>query len=143
MNRYLHRVAVTLLVLALAAVACSCAATGGDVDVTPTARLEVDGHVGKTWNSDSTRIENISDSFGPNETVYAVVDVPGDEGGVLRIRWLYGSETVHEQTVTTQSGRRHYAFRLSPGAGLRTGDYKMEVWLNGQLAETESFRVTS
>jgi hypothetical protein len=140
MNRYSKVVAATAVTLSLVALASSCATTG-DVDTTPTAGLKVDAHVGKTWNSDSSRIENISDNFMANETVLAVVDVPGDASGTLRVRWMYGNETVSEQTITTQTGQRTYAFRLSPGAGLRTGDYKFEAWLNGELRDSENFKV--
>jgi hypothetical protein len=135
-----------VLVLALlVGVTASCAGTqgGGDVDVTPTVRTNIDAHIGKDFTSDSTRIGNISNDFGPNETVFAVVDVPGKIEGAINIRWMYGeSETVLEQTVPIQEGIHAYRFRLDPAAGgHRVGDYRFEVYLNNNRAESESFKV--
>src|SRR5262245_15619525 len=100
-----HRSRGTLVFLAaalLAALATSCASTKTDGDATPTARLKIDAHVGRGWSSDSTRIENIADDFHPNETVYAIVDVPGKTEGMLRVRWVYGGDTIDERTMAIQ-----------------------------------------
>jgi hypothetical protein len=144
MRRIPRRLTSSLLVLTIAALAGACAGTR-DVDVTPTARMKLDAHVGKTWNSDSTRIENITDSFTTTETVYAVVDVTGEEAGTLRAKWMFDGDgsTVHEASMPIVGGTRNYAFRLSPGAGLRAGDYRLEVYVNDRLEDTERFKVGS
>src|SRR5262245_3295250 len=126
----------------LAGLAMSCAATNHDVDVTPTARLKIDAHVGKSWTSDSTRIENISSDFRPNETVFATVDVPGKIEGTLRVRWVYGGSTIDERTMPIQEGVNVYAFRLTPPTqGLGPGEYRFEVFVNDDPTDTETFRV--
>jgi hypothetical protein len=136
--RGIEGIALTLL----AALAVSCASTGGDVDVTPQLRTNVDAHIGKSFTTEGNKLENLSSDFGPNETVYAVVDVPGKVDGSMRIRWAYGNETLDEQTVTLQSGVNVYPFRLlPPTGGHRTGDYRFEVFVNENRAETETFTV--
>jgi hypothetical protein len=125
----------------LAGAAGSCAGTG-DVDMTPSARLTVDAHVGKTFSGDSTRVADITDDFAPNEAVLAVVDVPGRKDGVVRARWVYGSEVVSEQSIPIMEHVNAYRFRLEPPpGGHRAGQYKLEVYINDTLAETESFNV--
>jgi hypothetical protein len=132
--------------LLLSAVAASCAGTK-DVDVTSTARLTVDAHVGKSFTSDSSRIENLSSHFAPNEAVYAMIDVPGREDGTLKIRWVYGAEgageTVLEQTVPLLPDKTAaYRFMLPPPeGGLKAGSYRLEVYVNDTLKETEMFEV--
>lgn len=134
-----------VLALALvAAVAVSCASTGGDVDVTPTLRTSVDAHIGKNFTSDGKNVENMTSSFTPNETVFAVVDVPGRVDGTLKIRWLYGNELLDEQNVALQSGINVYPFRLmAPAGGHRMGEYRFEVWINNDRSESETFNVVA
>jgi hypothetical protein len=140
-----HRYGGTLAFLAaalLAGLATSCAATKNDVDATPTARLKIDAHVGKGFSSDSTNIVNISDDFRPNETVYAIVDVPGKTEGMLRVRWVYGGDTIDERTMAIQEGVNVYPFRLTPPAeGLKVGDYRFEVFVNDNPSDSETFHV--
>lgn len=133
-----------MLMLALAGLAGGCA-MGGGVDATPTLRTSVDAHIGKGWTSDSTRVENITADFAPNETVHAIVDVPPKIEGTIRVRLVFGeNETIEEKTMTLQSADKVnvYPYRLFPPAdGHRIGDYKFEVYVNDNLAETEKFTV--
>ncbi len=127
----------------LAGLAASCASTSPDLDVTPTARTSVDAHVGKNFSSDSTHVGDISNDFGPNETVFAVVDVPGKIEGTVKVRWIYGeNETIQEQNLVIEEGVNVYRFRLIPPAGgLRAGKYRFDVYIDANRAESESFTV--
>jgi hypothetical protein len=136
--------ALTLPVLFLASCAGTSDTTPTDVDMTPTMRLKADAHVGKGWSSDSTKVENISDTFTPNETVYATVDMPGSAEGTLRVRWSYGDETLQEMETPLQSGVNVYPYKLLPPAeGFRTGDYRFEVFINNNSTDSEKFRIQS
>jgi hypothetical protein len=132
-----------LLGLALLLALTSCAGTrAGDVDLTPTARANVDAHVGKGFTSDSTRVDNIASTFSAGETVHAVVDVPGKIEGVVQVRWLRGAETIGEQAIAIMDGVNAYRFRLeAPAGGHPLGDYRFEVWIDGNRVESESFSV--
>ena len=130
-----------LLSMALVAGAFGCSATK-DVDVTPTARLTVDAHVGKNFTPDSTNIGDIADDFTSNETVCAVVDVPGRMAGTVHARWMLGVETISEQSIPIMEGVNRYRFRLEPPAGgLRPGKYELQVYVDDHLADTEHFNV--
>lgn len=137
------RILASLAMVVLAATAMSCATTKTDVDLTPTASTKVDAHLGKGWNSDSTQIENISSNFRPEDVLYLVADVPGDATGTLRVRWMSGSSVVMEQTATVESGKHRYPFKLAASPPLAVGDYKVEVWLNDKLADTEHFKIAT
>jgi hypothetical protein len=131
-----------LFALALAVLSVSCAGHVPDVDTTPTVRTSVDAHVGKSMTPDGVRIDNIAKEFDKNETVFAVVDVPGKIEGTLRVRWLRGDEQVKEQTVSLSDDVHAYSFQLPPAEGGNpTGDYTLEVYVNGNRAETEKFEV--
>ena len=137
MNRPISTLA-RILVLTMAALASSCAGTR-DVDVTPTARVRLDAHLGTTMNSDSTRIDNIADTFNANQPVLAVVDVTGDQGGMLRTKWIYeDGTTVLESSVPIVAGQRNYSFRMMPE---KPGEYRLEVYAENSLEDTERFRV--
>jgi len=136
--RVLITIALVLVVLA------SCSSVGPSVDMTPTARLAVDAHVGKGWTADSTRIDNITKDFGPNETVYAAVDMPGSKDGIVKARWMYNGTEVQEHVIPTLEGINVYRFQLDPPPGGRpAGEYTFEVYVNDQKMETESFTVHS
>jgi hypothetical protein len=129
-----------LVLLAGSVVSC---AGGGGVDTTPTLRTSVDAHIGKGLASDSTHVENISDTFTPKETVVAVIDIPTRIEGNLRIRWVLGeSESLGEESRALQPGANVYVYRLTPPAGgHRVGDYRFEIYINDNLTETERFKV--
>jgi len=133
----------TVLGIGLAVLVASCATTKSEVDVTPTARVTVDAHVGKDPSPDGTKIGNISSEFGTTETVYAVVDVPGRlEGKTLRVRWLRGDQQVSEQSVPLTSEVHAYPFQLVPAtSGHTTGEYVLEVFVNDDRVETEHFKI--
>ena len=135
--------AALIAAASLALLAASCAGTA--VDMTPTLNTKVDAHVGKSWTSDSTRMVDIADEFKPNDTVFALVDVPGKIEGVVRVRWVFGeSEVVQEQTIEVQEGTNVYPFRLTPPAGgLKAGPYKFEVYINENKSDSESFSVST
>jgi hypothetical protein len=141
MTKRSHGWGVLALVL-LAGYAVSCA-SGGGVDTTPTLRTSIDAHIGKGLASDSTHVENISDTFSSTETVVAVIDIPTKIEGSLRIRWVLGeSESLGEETRALAPGANVYVYRLTPPAGgHRVGEYKFEIYINDNLAETEKFKV--
>jgi len=121
-----------------------CAGPKSGIDMTPTARLKVDAHIGKNWNDDGTKIQNLSSSFNPNETVLAAVDVPGRADGTMTVRWMFGSDVLKEQSVTLDDKTTLYKFELPPAeGGNKVGDYEFRVLVNGNESDTERFKVTA
>jgi len=140
MSRYMRIV----LTAALTAIGAGCAGPKSGVDMTPTLRLKVDAHIGKSWNDDGTKIANLSTQFSPNETVLAAVDVPGSADGTMKVRWMFGTEVLKEQSVTLDDKTTLYKFELAPAAGgNRVGDYEFQVLLNDHESDTEHFKVTA
>jgi hypothetical protein len=129
--------------MALVAVLSTSCATTGDVDATPTLRTSVDTHIGKSLTADNQRISNLADDFQPNETIYAVVDVPGNREGTLRVRWVFGAmETLREQSMPIRNGATSYVFQLDPRDGAnKVGDYRLEVYLDELQVDSENFSV--
>lgn len=131
-----------ILCLTLVVMAVSCASSRPDVDVTPTARTNVDAHVGKSLSSEGNAIADITDRFGSSETVFAVVNVPGKIEGTMRVVWMRDTQQVHEQSVTLDDDVHAYSFQLAPASGGHTaGTYRFEVYINGDRAEVENFQV--
>jgi hypothetical protein len=123
---------------------CAGCAAHSDVDMTTTMNTGVDAHVGRTITSDSTKVDDITAKFAPNQTVYAVIDVPGKKEGILRVRWAYGAETVQEVSRPLQTEANAYPFRLDPPeGGFRLGDYELEVFINENRVEMEKFKVAT
>lgn len=136
------RALVMLGSISIALLAASCSKVGPSVDLTPTLRLKPDAHIGKSLTSDSTRIGDISDTFTPNETIFATVDVPGSTRGTVTAKWLFGTESVQDHAIEIMEGTNVYRFRLIPPAGgHRVGDYRFEVYIDGTSVEAENFKV--
>ena len=134
---------LALLLGAAALGLVSCATTSKDVDMTQSARITVDAHVGKGMTADGKNIDNISKDFTTSETVYAVVDVPGRlDGKDVKVRWVMGTDVVSEQTMAVQDGVNVYPFQLAPpSGGFQPGEYRFEVWIDGKEVEQEKFTV--
>ena len=129
--------------VALAGSLLSCA-SGGGVDATPTLRTSVDAHLGKGWTSDSTRVENLTTDFSPTDVVHAIVDVPTKIDGTIRVVWMRGTDILEEKSRGLEPGANVYPYRLFPPAGGHpVGDYTFEVYINGNRAEAESFKVVA
>lgn len=136
------RLLTSLALAALAASAISCASSKTDVDLTPTGRMKADAHVGKGWNPDSTKIENISSNFRPEDVIAIVVDVTGDQSGLIRARISKDpGGVVTETSRPIVTGQRNYAFWPTTGTPLPPAEYKLEVWINSDLVDTEKFKV--
>src|SRR5678815_2675595 len=78
----------------------ACSSVGPSVDMTPTAHMAVDAHLGKGWTADSTRVENITKDFATTDMVAVAVDVPGHKGESVRGVWSLNGQIIYEQTLT-------------------------------------------
>jgi hypothetical protein len=150
----LRRHWMTACCLALAAVAgCGrddardTGATGGAGTATaaPAAeRLEVQGiRLGNAIGADKA-VTTETDDFKPTETIYAVVSTRGTApSATLRAVWTYqDGQVVDEQTQTiAPTGAANTEFHVSKPSGWPTGEYKVEVFLDGRSVGTKDFDV--
>lgn len=134
------RAAAVILPL-LAAIACSRPAAPPPASVG--ALKVVDIEVGRSVAADKT-IADKTRNFSPADTIYVAVKTEGSApSATLAARWSYGDgQRVDESTQTiAPSGPAVTEFHVAKPDGWPAGDYKVEIFLNGASAGTESFRV--
>jgi len=89
-------------------------------------------------------INDKTDSFKPNDTIYASVATEGTaQTAALKARWTYqDGQAVDESTQTiAPTGDARTEFHVSKPDGWPAGKYKLEVFLNGAPASTKDFQV--
>lgn len=97
--------------------------------------------LGRSVNADST-VAHHTTTFKPGENVYVSVVTTGAGSGTIGVRWIYEGRLIEEPTK--QVAYRDVAateFRLQSARGFPPGNYKVEVFLDGQSAGTRTFRV--
>lgn len=136
--------AVAVVISALVLLGCSGAAA--PPPGTQSALTVADIDVGRSVATDKTIIDQ-TETFGAGDTFYVSVKTVGSSpSATLAAHWTYGDQRVTESTQTiAPSGPGVTEFHASrptgPGAGWPTGDYKVEILLNGVSAGVEAFRV--
>jgi nitrogen fixation/metabolism regulation signal transduction histidine kinase len=139
----------SLVALALAAVlsaACTKsrenpAATGTTGSTAGVRVSQID--MGRSLTADKT-INDKTDSFKPNDTIYASVLTEGAAArATLKARWTYqDGQAVTESTQTiAPTAESRTEFHISKPDGWPTGKYKLEVFLNDSTAGTKEFDV--
>ena len=136
---------VVVYVSALALLGCAgpAAPPPGTQSVLTVADIDV----GRSVATDKT-IADKTDTFRPGDTFYVAVKTVGSAPtATLAANWSYqDGQRVSEGTQTiAPSGPAVTEFHVSrpsgPGDGWPTGDYKVEIVLNGVSAGTEKFKV--
>lgn len=103
------------------------------------ADLEIGRSVGPDF-----RIADDTDDFSPTDTIYASVATTGTHAGAdLVARWTFEDGQVVDESSRTiaPTGPANTEFHISMPGGLPTGEYTVEILLDGQSVETESFQV--
>jgi hypothetical protein len=99
--------------------------------------------IGRSLNA-SKAISDATDSFKPNDTIYASVATDGSAAtATLKARWTFqDGQVVDESTQTiAPSGPATTEFHISKPDGWPAGKYKLEVLVNGSSAATKDFEV--
>ena len=137
-----------ILVLTLAVLSTACTKSGKDSGAPGTTGTVAGVHVskidiGRSLTADKTINDN-TDSFKPNDTIYASIVTEGTAAtATLKARWTYQEgQVVNESTQTiAPTGNARTEFHISKPDGWPTGKYKLEVFLNGSSAATKDFEV--
>jgi hypothetical protein len=140
----------SILALTLAAVlSAACTRTSENPDTTGTTGTGVGVRVaqvdiGRSLTADKA-ISDGTDSFKPNETIYASIATEGTATAPARLqaRWTYqDGQVVNESTQTiAPTGNARTEFHISKPEGWPAGKYKLEVFLNGSSAGTRDVEV--
>lgn len=85
-------------------------------------------------------------TFGPKDTLYAVVETVGTGKITLKAVWTYhkGDKTIQVNETTQEieaAGPANSEFHVSKPDGWPAGDYQVEIFLNGASAGTQKFSV--
>ncbi len=99
--------------------------------------------IGRSLNA-SKAISDATDSFKPNDTIYASVATEGSAAtAALKARWTFqDGQVVDESTQTiAPSGPATTEFHISKPDGWPAGKYKVEVFLDGSSAASKDFNV--
>lgn len=134
--------AVATLVSAFTLFACTRPAASPP-PATGDAVKVVDIELGRSVAPDKT-ISDETDSFSPSDTVYVAVKTEGSAASAtLGAHWTYeDGQKVDEATQTiAPRGPAVTEFHVAKPDGLPPGEYKVEIFLNGAPAGTESFKV--
>jgi hypothetical protein len=139
----------SILALALAAVlSAACTRSSDNSGSTGTTGTGVGVRVsqidmGRSLNADKT-INDSTDSFQPNDTIYASIVTEGTAAtATLKARWTYQEgQVVNESTQTiAPTGNARTEFHISKPDGWPPGKYTLEVLLNGSSAGTRDVEV--
>lgn len=97
--------------------------------------------LGRSLNADQS-VATHTTRFAPNETIYVSVHVAGTGSGTLSVRWSYVTlERVVDEPKKQISGAGNTEFHMQNVGGFPEGDYKVEVFLDGQPAGERTFQI--
>jgi hypothetical protein len=104
--------------------------------------LHVTGlQLGRALNADGT-VASHTTTFRPSDTVHLSVLTSGVGSATLSVRWVYRDRVLDEpkkQVSYRDVAATDFTFRS--GGTFPLGEYRAEVFLNGQPAGTRDFRV--
>jgi len=141
--RHLKRIQLVLCLALLVAAAACRGNTANNTAGTAGVRV-TDVTLGRSVGGDKAIIDR-TDTFKPNDTIYASVATEGSGPSVtLRARWSFeDGQLVDESTrAIAPNNRERTEFHISKPDGWPAGKYKLEVFLDDQPAETKSFDVS-
>jgi hypothetical protein len=97
--------------------------------------------LGRSLSADHS-IADPTNIFGPGDSIYLSVLTDGGGSATISVRWTYAGQLVDEpKKEVTYRGVAATDFRLQNAVRFPPGEYKAEVFLNGQPAGTKTFRV--
>lgn len=148
-----HRMARLAIALAIAVAASACQKHASETSSTTgtegTAQTQTQGvevasvDLGKSVGNDN-RVTESTDTFLPNETIYASVVTNGSAPSAeLKTRFTYQDGQVVDESVRTiaPNGQAVTEFHVSKPDGFPVGKYRVEVFINGASATTKEFEV--
>jgi hypothetical protein len=97
--------------------------------------------VGRALNVDRT-IAVHTTRFKPDNTIYASVLTDRTGSSTILARWSYAGHVVTEtQKKVSYKGGAATEFHFASAGGFPEGDYKVEIFVDGQPVASRDFRV--
>ena len=148
MHTRLFGTSILALTLAAAVLSAACTRSSENPGATGTSGTAVAVRVSQVDMGRSLTvartIDDTTDSFKPNDTIYASILTQGTAAtATLKVRWTYqDGQVVNDSTQTiAPTGDARTEFHVSKPDGWPTGKYKLDVFLNGSSAATRDFVV--
>ena len=141
-----------IFVLATLAAACQKKeAPGPAAEATPSAPAGIeapalrvtDVQLGAAVGADK-RVTEPKETFSPKDTIFVSVVTEGSApSATVSARWTFqdGQVVKEDSRSIAPSGTEATEFSIQKPDGWPTGDYKVEIKLDGTTAETKSFKV--
>ena len=99
--------------------------------------------LGKSLNPDNS-VGTHTTRFKPDDTIYVSVLADERGEGTVTARWLFSGQLVSEATKEVSYMQPSATeFHLQNSGGFPTGQYRVDILINGQPAGSREFRVES
>ena len=97
--------------------------------------------IGRSLNEDQS-IAAQTTTFKPNETIYVSALNSARGFGTIKVRWFMGAQLLSEREKQVKfQGAGATEFNISSATGFPVGDYRVEVFVDGQPVGTRNFDV--
>jgi hypothetical protein len=97
--------------------------------------------LGRSLNPDHT-IANHTTTFKPKDTIHVAVLTSNTGAGTIAVRWTFEGQVVGEPSKPVRyTGAGVTEFNLTNAGGFPAGNYKVEVFIDGQPVGDRAFRV--
>lgn len=97
--------------------------------------------IGRSLNEDQS-IAAQTTTFKPNETIYVSALNSARGFGTIKVRWFMGAQLLSEREKQVKfQGAGATEFNISSATGFPDGDYRVEVFVDGQPVGTRNFDV--
>ena len=81
-------------------------------------------------------------SFAKADTIHASVATDGSKASTVTARWTFqDGQVVHTEDKSVPAGPQVTDFSISKPDGWPAGDYKLEILVDGNVAQTKDFSV--
>ncbi|NUS38595.1 MAG: hypothetical protein HOQ02_06180 [Lysobacter sp.] len=88
------------------------------------------------------KVTKPSTSFAKTDTIHASVATNGSKASTVTARWTFqDGQVVHSEDKSIAAGAQVTDFSISKPDGWPAGDYKLEVLVDGNVAQTKDFKV--
>ena len=97
--------------------------------------------IGRSLNEDQS-IAAQTTTFKPNETIYVSALNSARGFGTIKVRWFMGAQLLSEREKPVKfQGAGATEFNISSATGFPVGEYRVEVFVDGQPVGTRNFDV--
>ena len=107
----------------------------------PTSAIVSSVDLGSAVGGDN-KVTKPGTAFAKTDTIHASVATNGDKASTVTARWTFqDGQVVHTEDKSVAAGAQVTDFSISKPDGWPAGDYKLEVLVDGTVAQTKDFSV--